>query len=323
MVDDRCGIITAVATTPGDVAEPAQVTPLLAQHEQNTGREVTAFVGDRGYGTVETCCDLIVQGVRPHLTPMQPAGHKSEALFTKEDFRYDEAADVYVCPVGHRLEPRRHHQRRQMTDYVADKKVCAQCPLRAECTRSKIGRSVARHWREADLEVALAFARLPEAQADRRRRRYLMEGSFRARGQSLSLQTFALAQALAAANPRLDHCRGAKYRPVVRRAGRWRHRHAAQTAQIGGGGQPPAFSPVAHACNRRDSRAECAMCDFFRPSTGRVKEITHYSLPSEKPPLSNRPATIDCGHLATDELGHAEEVAGGVCGSVLSRDQSW
>jgi hypothetical protein len=80
--------------------------------------------------------------------------------------------------VGHHLKPRRFHQRRQMTDYVADKKVCAQCPLRAECTRSKTGRSVARHWREAELEVALAFARLPEAQADRRRRRYLMEGSF-------------------------------------------------------------------------------------------------------------------------------------------------
>lgn len=178
MVDDQCGVITAVATTPGDVAEPAQVTPLLGQHEKNTGREATAFIGDRGYGTVETYCDLIAQGVRPHMTPMQPRDHKSEGLFTKEDFHYDAVADVYVCPVGHRLKPRRFHHRREMTDYVADKKVCAQCPLRAECTHSKTGRSVARHWREADLEVALALARLPEAQADRRRRRHLMEGSF-------------------------------------------------------------------------------------------------------------------------------------------------
>jgi hypothetical protein len=65
-----------------------------------------------------------------------------------------------------------------MTDYVADNKICAQCPLRAECTKSKTGRSVARHWREKVLEVALAFARLPEAKSDRRRRRSLMEGSF-------------------------------------------------------------------------------------------------------------------------------------------------
>jgi transposase len=178
MVDDRCGVITAVATTPGDVAEAAQAVPLLDQHARNTQREASALVADRGYGTVDTYCALLAQSVRPHVSPMQPADHKSAGLFTKADFRYDEANNVYICPVGHRLTPRRCHQRRQMTDYVADKKVCARCPLRAECTQSKTGRSIARHWREQELEVALALARLPEAQADRRRRRHLMEGSF-------------------------------------------------------------------------------------------------------------------------------------------------
>jgi transposase len=178
MVDDQRGVITAVATTAGDVAEAHQVQPLLAQHEVNTGREATALVADRGYGTVETYCALIEQGVRPHMSPMQPADHKSDGLFTKAEFRYDEKSDVYICPVGQHLKPRRVHQRRKMTDYVADKKICAGCLLREQCTRSKLGRSVARHWKETELEVALAFARLPEAQADRRRRRHLMEGSF-------------------------------------------------------------------------------------------------------------------------------------------------
>src|SRR6185369_3710776 len=62
MVDDRCGVITAVATTAGDINEPEQVTPLMTQHEKNTGKEVTAAVADRGYGTVETYCSLIEQG---------------------------------------------------------------------------------------------------------------------------------------------------------------------------------------------------------------------------------------------------------------------
>jgi hypothetical protein len=43
---------------------------------------VTACVADRAYGTVETYCTLIEQGVRPHMAPMQPAGHKSDGLFT-------------------------------------------------------------------------------------------------------------------------------------------------------------------------------------------------------------------------------------------------
>lgn len=178
MVDDRCGVITAVATTPGDINEPEQVMPLIAQHEEHTGKKVTAAVADRGYGTVENYCTLIEEGVRPHMPPMQRPDHRSEGLYTKDHFRYDEAADVYICPAGQALKPRRFHKRREMTDYVADKSVCAKCPLRSQCTKSKAGRSVARHWKESELEVALAFARLPEAQADRRRRRYLMEGSF-------------------------------------------------------------------------------------------------------------------------------------------------
>jgi hypothetical protein len=57
------------------------------------------------------------------------------SLFAKDDFRYDETYAVYVCPVGHQLKPRSFHERWQLTDYVADKKVCAQGPVRAECTK--------------------------------------------------------------------------------------------------------------------------------------------------------------------------------------------
>lgn len=178
MVDDRCGVITAIATTTGDIAEPTQVTPLIKQHEAHTRHEVISVVADRGYGTVETYCSLIEQGVRPHMPPMQPAGHKSDGLLTKEQFRYDQRADIYVCPAGQTLKPRRFHKRRQMTDYVAAKEACANCALRSECTNSKVGRSVARHWKESELEIALACTRLPEARADRLRRRHLMEGSF-------------------------------------------------------------------------------------------------------------------------------------------------
>ena len=178
LVDDRHGVITAVATTPGDVAEPTQVGALVQQHEDNTDRTVTAVVADRGYGTVETYCALVEQGVRPHISPLLPSDHKSQGHFTKADFLYDARHDLYYCPAGQPMPPKRWHSRRQMTDYVADRKTCAGCPLRSRCTDSKVGRSVARHWKEATLEVALALARLPEAYSDRRRRRHLMEGSF-------------------------------------------------------------------------------------------------------------------------------------------------
>jgi transposase len=178
MIDDRCGVITAVTTTPGDATETSQVDPLLVQHEVHTGQATAAMVADRGYGTVETYCNLVAQGVSPHIAPMQPPGHKRDGLYPKEAFTYDERRDVYVCPAGQTLVPKRRHPHRQITDYVADKKSCATCPLRDQCTRGKLGRSIARHWREPDLERALRCTRTAEARADRARRRYLMEGSF-------------------------------------------------------------------------------------------------------------------------------------------------
>lgn len=178
MVDDRCGVITAVATTPGDIAEPEQTQPLLVQHQVNTGREAAAVVADRQYGTIENYCGLLAAGIRPHMAPMMPADHKSEGRFTKADFLYDAGRDQYVCPAGQRLSPKRKHPRRQMTDYVAPAQVCAACPLRDRCTTSKRGRSVARHAQEALLERAHALTRTAEARADRRRRQHLMEGSF-------------------------------------------------------------------------------------------------------------------------------------------------
>ncbi len=165
-------------TTPGDHTEASQTLPLIEQHETNTQREVQAAIAERGYGTVENYCELIEHGIRPHISSLQPPGHKANGLFTKEDFRYDVTNDNYICPAGQRLNPKRKHARRQMTDYVADKKTCAQCPLREQCTTSKLGRSVARHWKEETLEIAHACARQPEAYQDRARRRHLMEGSF-------------------------------------------------------------------------------------------------------------------------------------------------
>ncbi|WP_221029349.1 transposase [Actomonas aquatica] len=123
VVDDRHGVITAVETTAGDVAENEQVLPLVEQHERNTGKQTTAVVADRGYGTVGTYCALVEQGVRPHISAMHDTAKKDTGKFTKEQFRYDSSEDAYVCPVGHRLKPKRKHARRQMTDYVADKRV--------------------------------------------------------------------------------------------------------------------------------------------------------------------------------------------------------
>lgn len=58
---------------------------------------------------------------------------------TKASFRYDEAADVYICPQGSTLK--RSTLTRTASglswQYLADKVDCADCPLRSKCLSEK------------------------------------------------------------------------------------------------------------------------------------------------------------------------------------------
>lgn len=176
-VDDRCGVVTATVTTPGDIAEPTQTIPLIDQHGQNTGCAVATAIGDQQYGTIDNHRTLQQRGIRTHLKIM-PGRPPPPDRFPPEAFRYEAAADRFHCPAGQALYPRGYDAQRQHTEYVARKGVCAACPLRTQCTTSKHSRAVHRY-REHELVLqARAQATSKAARADYRRRRHLMEGSF-------------------------------------------------------------------------------------------------------------------------------------------------
>lgn len=176
-VDDRCGVITAVVTTPGDVPEPTQTEALLDQHRANTGQAVTTVVGDQQYGTTDNHRRMQQRGVRTHLKSV-PGRPLDEERFGPADFVYEESTDRYRCPAGQWLYPRGYNPRRQHTEYKTRKHVCVSCPLRARCTEAKNGRTIQRY-REHELVMrAREQAQSREARRDYRRRRHLMEGSF-------------------------------------------------------------------------------------------------------------------------------------------------
>ena len=140
-VDDRCGVITAVVTTAGDVPEPTQTLPLVAQHERNTGAAIATVVADQQYGTVATYRELQHRAIATHMAPMR-SGHTDRDLIPREQFVYDAPGDVYTCPAGHTLHPRRFNERRQATEYATRK---GACPLHRQCTQAQAGRTIMRH----------------------------------------------------------------------------------------------------------------------------------------------------------------------------------
>lgn len=177
-VDDAHGVITAVETTSGSIAENKKLGALMEQHQQNTRCELKKVVADHKYGTAENFVLCHEQGVVTHLGDAKAKRGKVEGIFSEDRFAYHPATDTYVCPAGQTLRRRRYVRRQGVWEYAADKAACARCALRLQCTRSKVARVVSRHAAAEVLEICRAQSHSAAGKRDRRRRQHLMEGSF-------------------------------------------------------------------------------------------------------------------------------------------------
>ena len=180
-VDDAHGVITAVETTPGSIAENHKLMDLIAQHHQNTRKEVTTVVGDSKYGTADNLAACVEKNIAPHLGVLadkQKSGTERAGHYDDTQFNYDATSDTYTCAAGQTLTRRRYHERRSTYEYTAGAGVCAACPLREKCTEAKTSRTLQRHQDAARVALGKQIARGEAARADRARRWHLLEGSF-------------------------------------------------------------------------------------------------------------------------------------------------
>jgi transposase len=178
-VDDAHGVITAVETTPGSIAENKKLLTLIDQHEANTHAIVETAVADRKYGTAENYLACDQRNIRAHIDTFL-THRKNEALgiIPESEFKYQPDKDTYLCPAGKELIPRRLNVTRRTMEYYVPGRACLKCELREKCTRSKTGRTLQRHEHQEILDNAKAQAHSSRGRRDRKRRQTLMEGSF-------------------------------------------------------------------------------------------------------------------------------------------------
>jgi transposase len=181
VVDNANGVITAMETTSGSIAENKQLMGLIEQHTANTGTPVSTVVADSKYGTVENFVKCQQQGIKTHLGDVlakQTNNPRRQGIFPDTAFHYDPKGNTCQCPAGQTLRPRRLHPVRRTWEFVAAKGVCVACHLRSQCTRASYGRTIKRHEHQSLLDRARQQAHSPEAYRDRCRRKHLAEGSF-------------------------------------------------------------------------------------------------------------------------------------------------
>ena len=175
VVDDRCGIITAAATTSAAVDDGSMLMDLLEEHEENTGQKAAAVAADKAYGTAQNYEQLRDNGVRPAIPHQQQKG--APGKFARDQFHYDATEDCYVCPAGQKLLRTGSPPDRDLVVYRAGTKVCAACPLRAQCTGPS-GRTFRRHVLQDAIDWADHLLPSWERRWMMRRRRIRAEGSF-------------------------------------------------------------------------------------------------------------------------------------------------
>jgi len=169
-VDTDSQLITAVDVLPGNAADAERALAVVEASEAATECRVEEVLGDCAYGAGETRAEFAATGRT--IVAKVPEPYNGE-LFAKTAFRIDLETRQCTCPNGQATTDLRVTQDGGGT-FVFATDTCAACPLRAQCTRGRGGRTVHLHPQEALLQQAREVQRSP-AFAEARRRRQVVE----------------------------------------------------------------------------------------------------------------------------------------------------
>jgi hypothetical protein len=110
-------------------------------------------------------------GIEPHVTVFDKSARK-DGTFSREDFNYDPAGDVYFCPSGKTLTTTGTRVNDEATLlYRASKTDCDACALKPRCCPNTPARKVPRSIHEGARDMARAIAKSWEGRVSRRLRK--------------------------------------------------------------------------------------------------------------------------------------------------------
>jgi len=169
---DNAIIVDVEATT---AIRQAEVLAAKRMIERAMGRfdlYPARLLGDSAYGSAEMLGWLVYEhGIEPHVTVLDKSARK-DGTFSREDFKYDPAGDVYVCPGGKTLTTTGTRVNDGATLlYRASKIDCDGCALKPRCCPKEVARKVPRSIHEGARDMARAIAKSWEGRVSRRLRK--------------------------------------------------------------------------------------------------------------------------------------------------------
>jgi len=165
--------ITGVAVTPGNEHDSEVAEDLAEQVRERFGQAPSVLIGDSHYGSPDLRVTLQeafgnqeggnqdFEVVAKLPTGTGGTGEK----FDKTDFEIDLEAGQVTCPAGQTTETShqgRDHKGRPVQRFQFDGEVCAECPLRSNCTTAENGRSITLHYHEDVVQEVRAYNQTEE-----------------------------------------------------------------------------------------------------------------------------------------------------------------
>jgi transposase len=172
LIDVENAIIVDVeATTAIRQAEVLAAKRMIERSMERFDLYPARLMGDSAYGSAEMLGWLVYEhGIEPHVTVFDKSG-RQDGTFSRADFTYDHASDVYVCPGGKLLTTTGSLIDGGTLRYRASKYDCQACRLKPRCCPKEPARYVPRSIYEGARDMAREIARSWQGQVSRRLRK--------------------------------------------------------------------------------------------------------------------------------------------------------
>ncbi len=161
LIDHKLGVIVdAEGNRANRIEENQAALQMVERVMERFHLTPKRLAADTAYGGAATLERLVKQGIEPHI-PVIDKSQRNDGTFSRADFAYDPARDLYLCPGGKELKTtgRVHDGRTRL--YRASKLDCENCAMRRRCCPNTPHRRVPRDIDEDVRDKVRALADTP------------------------------------------------------------------------------------------------------------------------------------------------------------------
>src|SRR6056297_2755451 len=129
-----------------DVNNKKLLNKIANKTKKTLKKEEIEVLADKGYFSKKNIKKCYDENIKTYV----PREKLKKKNFSRKEFEYDPAKDIYKCPAGKKLKEYRKQKERGLTNKKYKCYECDGCEFRKKCTTSKTGRTILR-WEHEDI----------------------------------------------------------------------------------------------------------------------------------------------------------------------------